>query len=152
MKSRSRVLVITGRLLLVGASLSAMQWLWRLSTGLNQWQSHFKEGMDAGTYQRYLLSPFVSLVLASLSSMTLGLFRLQGTPLRLVGIVCALSSFLALLTPFGFEHDMGHCVLEECSDRLGDIHLWRCLCVAGAAIVGVVLVGALAAPNAGSRR
>jgi hypothetical protein len=150
MKNRPRVLVFTGRLLLFGASLSAMQWIWRLSTGLNQWQSHFQEVMDAATYQRYLLSPFVPLVLAGLSSMTLGLFPLQRTPLRLVGIVCALSPLLALLTPFGFEHDMGHCVLEECSHRLGEIHLWRCLWVAGAATVGAVLVGALAAPNAGS--
>ena len=127
------------RFLFLAGGFIALHWLVSLWLGMQQWRTQFNETMSVSLLLRYLASPVLALQLAAVGLMFLAFSRVGRSTRRAVVGAVGLAALLALWTPGGFAHDLGHCIIHDCSSRLWMMHLVRCIAIAGAACLGLAV-------------
>lgn len=128
------------RILPAAASALLACWTWRLVAGFTHLEAEFQTVMPASQWWRYMVSPFLPLTVASLSLLALALGPMRTTVQHRLAMTALLACVAAAFVPAGFAHDLGHCVLEGCSERLGYTHLIACAEAGGFAVFWMLLI------------
>lgn len=128
------------RILPAAASALLACWTWRLVTGFTHLEAEFQTVMPASQWWRYMVSPFLPLTVASLSLLALALGPMRTAVQHRLAMTALLACVAAAFVPAGFAHDLGHCVLRECSERLGYAHLIACAEAGGFAAFWMLLI------------
>lgn len=132
------------RILPAAAFALLAYWTSRLVVGFTHLDAEFRTVMPASQWWRYMVSPFLPLTVANLSLLALALGPMRTAVQHRLGMTALLACVAAAFVPGGFAHDMGHCVLGECSERLGYTHIIACAVAGGFAIFWMLLTASLA--------